>query len=217
MAPAEELDTLWTKVAAGDRTSFAALYDALSSDIYRFARRRILSDDIAEDIVSETFLIIWRKRDDHPAAEVSVRAWAFGIAANLVRRHWRTAARGQRALNRLQASTDAEPSTGDPAIDVSTSIDRAQEVRAVRVALSRLPNAMADLLVMRAWDELEYAEIAHVLECPIGTVRSRLARARTRLESETDAVRRELAQPGGHVPAEASITDGSLKRERRAT
>lgn len=216
MTNGRDFDILWTRVAAGDRTGFAALFDALSPDIYRFARRRVFDDDVAEDIVAETFLIVWRKRDDRPPADISVRAWAFGIAANLVRRHWRSSTRGQRALDRLGVTAEVGVSAHDPAIDVSTALDAAQDVRVMRIALGRLPRVMADLLVMRAWDEMEYSEIAHVLDCPIGTVRSRLARARARLESETESVRRELTGLGGDVRADASIAEGSAHSKRRS-
>lgn len=206
MAGGKYLDELWARSAAGDVESFNTLFDELSADIFRFARYRLTSDSEADDVVAETFLYLWKGRVERPDNDVSVRAWAFGIASNLVKRRWRSGARADRALTRLSAFTEIERISADEASDLVSSIESRARVRNVRIALDRLPPAMTDILVMRAWDEMEYGEIAYVLDCPIGTVRSRLARARDRLKTEISKIEREPNGHTGHVPGDSSNT-----------
>jgi len=199
MAQSRDLNKLWAEAAAGDQAAFGLLFDELSSQIYRFARHRLSSDTEADDVVAEAFLQLWRRRNERPPDEVTIRAWTFGIAANLVRRRWRSVARGDRAMSRVSARAHIDQAAVDSERDLVDSIEASEQIMHLRVALDRLPPPMADILVMRAWDEMDYNEIAYVLDCPVGTVRSRLSRARTRLRAEFEKIETEPNSSNGNV------------------
>lgn len=126
---------------------------------------------MADDLLSETFLIAFRRRDRYRNVGVGVRAWLFGIATNLVRQHVRAEVRRYRALAQVPAP---EPAEDDPVerLHAQAMGGRIAEVLAELKARDR------DALLMLAWAGLSYAEIAAVQGVPVGTIRSRLNRAR---------------------------------------
>ncbi|MEV0004609.1 RNA polymerase sigma factor [Micromonospora sp. NPDC050980] len=150
---------------------FAPLFDRHAVAVHRYLARRI--GQPADDLLAETFLVAFRQRAAY-RPEVGVRPWLFGIATNLLRRHVRSEERRYRALARFAA---AEPT---PPV-VEESIDRL-DARALRrdlaSALASLHRRDRDVLLLTAWAELSYEQIAAVLDVPVGTVRSRLHRAR---------------------------------------
>ncbi|MBK1787433.1 RNA polymerase sigma factor [Prauserella cavernicola] len=153
---------------------FAGLFDRHAPVVHGYLARRV--GPLADDLLSETFLLAFRGRDGYDPARGPVRAWLFGIATNLVRRHARDEERRYRALGKAVAMST--PSSGE--VDTSTA-DRvdAQAVSAeLASALGALPEQDRDVLLLWAYLQLPYAEIAGALEIPIGTVRSRLHRAR---------------------------------------
>jgi len=103
--------------------------------------------------------------------------WLYGIAANLVRRHLRGVDRRQAAMARVSAPR-AEP---DPSEEVADRLDVARRVDRTLEALGSLPESDRELFVLCVWQELTYEEAASALGIPVGTVRSRLSRARSRL------------------------------------
>ena len=152
---------------------FAALFDRHATSVHRYLGRRV--GDRADDLLSETFLIAFRRRGSYRPDHVEVRPWLLGIATNLVHGHVRTEQRRYRALARAAA----EPAV--PAPDPGESADRltAQALRGpLAAALAGLKARDRDVLLLFAWGQLGYEEIAAVLDVPVGTVRSRLNRAR---------------------------------------
>jgi RNA polymerase sigma-70 factor (ECF subfamily) len=103
--------------------------------------------------------------------------WLYGIAANLVRRHIRGVGRQRAAVARLPLLLD-EP---DPSDGIAGRLDNARRVRRTLEALASMPDDDQELFVLCVWQELSYGEAAAALGIPVGTVRSRLSRARTRL------------------------------------
>jgi RNA polymerase sigma-70 factor (ECF subfamily) len=161
-----------------DPQQFAPLFDRHAPDIHRYLARRV--DSVADDLLSETFLVAFRQRARYRDAGAGVRAWLFGIATNLVRQHVRTEIRRYRALARLPAPAPVEP-------DPTERLD-AHRLRArIAAALADLKPADRDALLLLAWGELSYLEIAAVQNVPVGTVRSRINRAR-RLTSAALAI-----------------------------
>lgn len=152
---------------------FATLFDRHAVAVHRYLGRRV--GDLADDLVSETFLIGFRRRSAYRAEHLEVRPWLIGIATNLVHGHVRSERRRYRALGRAAG----EP-TGHAA-DPGDSADRL-DARAMRGPLARalagLKARDRDVLLLFAWGQLSYEEIAAVLDIPLGTVRSRLNRAR---------------------------------------
>lgn len=150
MTQKARLNPLWVKASNGDKRAFGELFDEIGPDIYRFARRRLPGDSQAEEVVAETFLQLWNAETSPLETDVSIRAWVFGIAANLVRRQWRSSGRYDTAVNRLATLDAVETFHPDVSQQVAQSVDANRRVRIVLAALERLPFETKELLVMRA-------------------------------------------------------------------
>jgi RNA polymerase sigma factor (sigma-70 family) len=170
------------QVLAGRPDEFGILFDRYSRLLYGYCARRV-GPDLAEDVVAETLLTAFEQRHRFDQTMQTARPWLFGIATNLLRNHRRAEVRGWRAF----ARTGADPLDGvrrvsDGIADrVDERVDAARAVRAIADALATMPRGHRDVLLMYAWSGLDYAELAAALGLPIGTVRSRLHRARARL------------------------------------
>lgn len=152
---------------------FGPLFDRHASAVHRYLARRIGSD--ADDLLAETFLIAFRRRATYRKLHVNVRPWLFGIATNVLRRHARQEKRRYRALARVPADPGGEAHATDDALG---RLDAQSLRRDLAAALAALKRGDRDVLLLSAWAELSYNEIAAVLNIPVGTVRSRLNRAR---------------------------------------
>jgi RNA polymerase sigma factor (sigma-70 family) len=151
---------------------FAHLFDRHAPAVHRYLARRIGGH--ADDLLSETFLVAFRQRRAYQPQHVDVRPWLYGIATNLLRRHVRTEERRCRGLAR--AATADGPRSADG--EAEDRLDAQALRRPLAAALAKLKRGDRDVLLLMAWADLSYAEIAAVLDIPIGTVRSRLNRAR---------------------------------------
>ena len=127
--------------------------------------------------MSATFLHAWRRRADMQPVADGPLPWLYGIAANLVRRHLRGVGRGHLAAGRVPVPTP-EP---DPSEEIAGRVDDARRVDRATEAMKSLPESDQELFVLCVWQQLSYEEAAAALGIPVGTVRSRLSRARSRL------------------------------------
>lgn len=170
--------------AAQDRaaasSAVAGWFRQHHADVYAFVARR-LGETLAIDVTAEVFRIAIERHHTFDSSCGKPRAWLFGIAANLIRGHWRTEARRIRALARERG---ASPALFDPLLRVDEQLAAEDELSRVMDAFVALPPEDRDLLTLFAWEGCSYAEIAIALEIPVGTVRSRLHR-----------IRRDLAAP----------------------
>jgi RNA polymerase sigma-70 factor (ECF subfamily) len=161
---------------------FATLFDRHAAAVHGYLGRRV--GDLADDLLSETFLIAFRRRGDYRAVHVEVRPWLFGIATRVLQGHSRAEQRRYRALGRTPVEPPASPE------DTEALSDRlaAQALRRpLAAALAGLKSRDLDVLLLFAWAQLSYEEIAAVLDVPVGTVRSRLNRARRQTRAALDA------------------------------
>lgn len=163
------------------------LFDAHHYDVWCFVARRA-GRDAADELAAEVFVTAWKRRSTFDKAVGSVRAWLFGIALNHVRNHLRSERRAARAMERVAAELLLRsPVTADQ------STLGAEQLRIALSALGKLRSEDRELLLLVAWEQLSYQEIATVLDIPIGTVRSRVARSRERMHhaiSQERGVRR---------------------------
>lgn len=158
--------------SGNDPQQFTAIFDRHFDAIYRYIRRRIGELD-ADDLTAETFTVAFSARGRYDARRPNALPWLYGIATNLVRHHRRSEER------RLQAYARAP--VGVVEADLDAAMDRMEASAAVPAlidALLRLRRDDRDVLLLFAWADLSYQEIAEALGTPIGTVRSRLNRAR---------------------------------------
>jgi RNA polymerase sigma factor (sigma-70 family) len=170
---------LWRRAQDGEPECFGVLFDRHGESVRAYCARRTGDLDAADDLVSVVFLEAWRRRSDIELVDGLALPWLYGIARNTVRHRWRTTRRHRRALARLPALV-TEP---DHADDVAGRVDDERHLEQLRVAFARLRPADQDVLTLCVWQGLDYASAAVALGVPIGTVRSRLSRARARLQS----------------------------------
>lgn len=161
------------------RATVAAWFDRYVDDVHAYAARRV-GPELARDVVADTFRIAIEQHRRYDPAQGDVRAWLFGIATNLLRRHWRTESRRLRATARSAGRAATEI---DPLLRMVERVDAVRELDALLDEIDALDAGDRDVLVLTAWEDMTSAEVAAVLGIPAGTVRSRLNRIRTRLRA----------------------------------
>jgi len=154
---------------------FAVLFDRHAPHIHRYLARRT-GRQVAGDLVAETFLAAFAKRDRYDPGHADARPWLYGIATNLVNQHHRDEARQYR----IRQAATAEPEVPGHADRVAADVT-AQAMRALLyAALAALAAGDRDVLLLIAWEQLSHQEVSRALDIPVGTVRSRLNRARAK-------------------------------------
>jgi RNA polymerase sigma-70 factor, ECF subfamily len=182
---------LWARSRAGDGDAFGLLFDRHARLIYNYCFRRIGNREAAQDMLSMTFLEAWRRREKELPAD-KVLPWLYGIATNVVRHRHRSERRFAAVLARVP-TPEGEP---DFAGVVAERLDYEQQAQEALIRLRMLPKREQDVFVLCAGMELSYEDAASALGLPVGTVRSRLSRARARL--------RELGSGSGHKQSEST-------------
>jgi RNA polymerase sigma factor (sigma-70 family) len=163
---------------------FAVLFDRHAPRIHRYVARRV-GPGMADDLVAETFLAAFSKRRRYDTAYPDAGPWLYGIATNLIGQHRRDEARQFRIRQAVIPELDPPGHAERVAADVTAGSVR----DLLAAALSGLADGDRDVVVLIAWEQLTYEETARALDIPVGTVRSRLNRARAQLRralSETD-------------------------------
>jgi len=171
------MDSMRSRIRAGDPDAFGDLFDEHATAVYNHVFRLTGNWSSAEDVMALTFLEAWRLRDRVLVDGGSLRPWLLGIATNSARNAQRARRRYEAALSRLPPP-DVVP---DFAQALADRIDDAQSVAAVNSAMSTLRQAEREVVSLCIGSGLDYAATAEVLGIPVGTVRSRLARARKKL------------------------------------
>lgn len=180
----------------GDPSVFAELFERHAATVGGYVRRRIGLDAV-DDVLSETFLIAFRRRATFDVEATSARPWLLGIATRVIHRHRRAEERQWRASAAHVAEHEASHEGGADA-----RMDAASALRRLGPRIAALSQKERDVLLLYAWEDLSYEQIAAALGIPIGTVRSRLSR-----------VRRKLAPPGSHAAARVTWMTGELAKE----
>jgi len=178
---------------------FAEIFDRHFDAIHRYLVRRV-GRQLADDLAAETFVEAFRVRDRYDETRPNARPWLHGIAANLVRHHHREERRRLMAY----ARTGVDP-IADEFGPAESRVDAHALGPRIALALASLRAGDRDTLLLFAWEHLSYEEIGHALDVPIGTVRSRLNRARRR-------VRELVGDPGQYL-----VEDDVVPRAKRGT
>jgi RNA polymerase sigma-70 factor, ECF subfamily len=190
---------LWRRAVGGDAQAFGDLFDLHARAIYNFCFRRTANWAEAEDAMSEVFLVAWRRRAQVTFTSEGERVlpWLLGVAVNVLRNRQRSRRRAMLALARM----DPRPTEPDFTDDVDGRLSDEQEMRDVLVVFERLAPQEQDVLALCLWGELGYEDASVALGIPIGTVRSRLSRARSHL--------RELVDGSGHERGDEPVYRGA--------
>jgi RNA polymerase sigma factor (sigma-70 family) len=158
---------------------FGQLFDRHGQAIYKFCARRTADLALAEDLTSATFLEAWRHRHRAPLGQAeSALPWLLGVANNVVRNALRRGRRDRAALERLPPASVA-PAAEDDAL---SRFQTEARLREALDAISVLSEGERDVVMLVLWSDLAYDEAATALGIPVGTVRSRLSRARPKLQ-----------------------------------
>ncbi|MFD9001816.1 RNA polymerase sigma factor [Streptomyces sp. NPDC059582] len=200
------MDTnLRRRVRAGDHDAFGELFDAYARSVYNHAFRLTGEWTVAEDVVSLTFLDAWRLRERLDEVGGSLRPWLLGIATNVTRNTRRAARRHAAAVARIPR----EEAAGDFADEVAGRIDDATQLALVRTALGRLRRTEREVLALCVWSGLDYRAAAEALGVPVGTVRSRLSRARTKLAEHMEPPQARGQMRGDRTTAVGALREGN--------
>jgi RNA polymerase sigma factor (sigma-70 family) len=169
--PATDAEVIAQSLADPER--FASIFDRHADEIYRYATRRVEAQ-AAADVVSDVFLVAFRKRGGYSQDRADARPWLYGITTEVISQHLRRRAR-------LLAAVPAPPAA-ELFVDELSDRIAAQRLRPVMLSvLAGLSPADRDLVLLVAWAELSYEQAAEALGIPVGTVRSRLHRIRAKV------------------------------------
>lgn len=186
-----------------DEARFRELWQAHYRAVAAYAHRRCSDASDAADLVSETFLVLWRRLDEAPTDE-SVLPWLYEVARRILSNQERTRTRRDRLLGRLRTLPRPLPTVE------AVAAERAATATVLR-ALGRLSERDREVLLLAAWEGLSHAQIAHVLGCSESASMVRLHRARRRL---TEVYRKEEARTG-HRGSDAAQLRNEGKHDER--
>jgi len=180
--------TVWSRALDGSAEAWGQLFQDHGQAIYNFCFRRTGNWAASEDLLSTVFLVAWRRRGEVRIVEESGLPWLYGIATMLTRNYHRSLSRNRRALARIPPPAPVP----DPADEVVARLEAQRWVEEFRLAARHLSRSDVEILHLVIDGRLSHQGIAAALDIPVGTVKSRLSRARSR-----------LTRPGGPDIAEA--------------
>lgn len=196
-APVEdETNALVKQAQAGDEAAFAVLVETYEKFVYHTALRVLRmyggSAEDGEDVAQNAFLKAWRSLPSF-RGDCAFSTWLYRIAVNCARDHCRTEARRQTVpLTHMDSDTEEEVTIDVPVLEGDTvpesALDRQETIRMVREAIEELPPDMRAVILLRDLQDMPYASIAELLHLEIGTVKSRLNRARHALKARLEGI-----------------------------
>jgi RNA polymerase sigma-70 factor, ECF subfamily len=167
------------RMASGDREALAIIFRRHHSTVYRFSRQMLGSRESAEDVTQDVFVALAKSAGRFNPALASLSTYLYGIARNIVlQRYKRSRARLEVNIDEVAGGDEAAFATSS---DPAETLARAQAARQLRLAILGLPVHYREVVVLCELNSLSYEDAAAVVGCPVGTVRSRLSRARQML------------------------------------
>ena len=166
---------LAARMALGDEQAFVTLFRRYQGPVYRFVRQMGGSADTAEDVTQEVFIALMESSGRFDAERGSLKVYLYGIARNLLRRRIRKqTTHPEVELDQLLETAPAAATAPDALAD----LERAEALTSLRRAIVSLPPHYREVIVLCELHELRYEDAALIVNCPVGTIRSRLSRAR---------------------------------------
>jgi RNA polymerase sigma-70 factor, ECF subfamily len=177
---------LLRRMMAGEEDAFAELYKRRQAGVYRFALQMSGSPETAEDVTQEVFIVLMRTADRFDPERGSLAAYLYGIARNYVLRRLEQDRAYIPLMDSIEEGTpSAMIAEGDPLDDLT----RGETIQSLRDLILALPPHYREVIVLCELHEMSYVEAANVVGCAVGTVRSRLHRARGLLLERLRAAR----------------------------
>jgi RNA polymerase sigma-70 factor (ECF subfamily) len=183
---------LLRRAVSGDEDAFAALYERLKSNVYRFALHMTGSSSLAEDITQDAFITLIEEGEKFDESKGQVVSFLLGIARNFVRRAYRSEARIAPLVTENEHGEEVELVL-ESGHDTIADVLRSETVSLVREAVQTLPPHYREVVVLCDLCEMSYAEASAQLDCNLGTIRSRLNRAHNLLAKKLET----RIQPSG--------------------
>jgi RNA polymerase sigma-70 factor, ECF subfamily len=192
---------------AGDERAFTELYGRRQAGIYRFALQMCGSESVAEDVVQEVFMALIREGHRFDPSRGSLSSYLYGVARNQVLRRLERDRPFAASLDDAAGHGGAADDASDARPDPLSELARAETVATVRQAVLALPAHYREVVVLCELQEMSYAEAAGALGCAVGTVRSRLHRARSLLSGKLAEQRaQEAGRAGEEQPTRESFS-----------
>ena len=173
-------ETLLARMLKGDEDAFTTLYRRRQGPVYRFALHMTRSVAVAEDVTQEVFLMLLESGRRFDSSRGTLLSFLYGIARNHILRRIEKDAREQPA-----EPAEIEDCIGsDGVVDPMNDLTRREAIETVRRAIVSLPPIYREVVVLCDLEEASYEDASAALDCPMGTVRSRLSRARAMLAAK---------------------------------
>lgn len=170
---------LLARIATGDREALAIVFRRHHATVYRFSRQMLGSIEVAEDVTQDVFVALTKSAGRFDPSVASLSTYLYGVARNLVLQRYK------RSRARFEVNIDTVTGEDEACLAVSSdpaeSIARAHATHQLRLAILRLPVHYREIVVLCELNGLSYEDAAAIVGCPMGTVRSRLSRARQML------------------------------------
>lgn len=193
---------LWLEAVSGTERAFVIIFDRYRTQIFRSAYRRVLDVHQAEEAVAIVFLEAWRLRKRVRIVDGSLLPWLLAVTANVTS----NLTRSHRRYARMIAQLPPPENPVDPFVDVDQRIDGEDRRRAVAAAILSLAPRDRAVVELCLIEELPLAEAAGALDLPVGTVKSRLHRARGQLRTKLEDVNIFMQPLAPKHPEEESLT-----------
>jgi RNA polymerase sigma factor (sigma-70 family) len=182
-----DAEAIARSLAEGEAERFAVIFDRHFARVHRFFEWRV-GRDAADDLAGEVFRVAFERRARYDLDRPDCLPWLYGIAANLLRQRQRSWGRESGALARESAAASSAGRGGDAFTDdVDARVDAARHATELVTLLGSLTDGEREVVLLAAWEELAYDELADALGIPLGTVRSRLHRGRRKLREQLAA------------------------------
>jgi RNA polymerase sigma-70 factor (ECF subfamily) len=166
-------------MSGGDEQAFTSLYRTYQAPVYRFALQMSGKAEIAEEVTQDVFMWLMRESRQYKPERGPLIAYLYGVARNYVMRHLERDRAYSASIDDPESDAADQAASGE---DVLGELTRGEQIESLRKAILKLPAPYREVVVLCELHELDYTEAAGILGCPVGTVRSRLHRARTLLQ-----------------------------------
>ncbi len=179
-APTQPTDEeLIAKLRAGDQTALTALYERHRGSLFRFSMNTTAGNTaLSDEIVQDSFLVLIEKPAGYDPARQGLRVYLLGIAHKQLLKRF---SQNRRTLQLSDADSECDPVWTQPQEDPLHALEREERTALLRLAVDALPPIYREIIALCQWEEMSYEEASEVLDVSIGTVRSRLHRARALL------------------------------------